>query len=77
MNSDKVTIVILLVVGIVALSNIMMFAMVRGMRGMNFKWLSHSRETLSQPFQKEDDSLDELRRVVGGLSDPEQGEEEK
>jgi hypothetical protein len=77
MNSDKVTIVILLVVGIVALSNLMMFAMVRGMRGMNFKWLSRSRDTLNQPFQKEDDSLDELRRAVGGLSDPEQGEEEK
>jgi hypothetical protein len=77
MNSDKVAIVILLVVGIVVLSNIMMFAMVRGMRGMNFKWLSRSRETLSQPFQKEDDSLDELRRAVGGLSDPTQGEEGK
>lgn len=77
MNSDRVAIVILLVVGIVVLSNIMMFAMVRGMRGMNFKWLSRSRDTLSQPFQKEDDSLGELRRAVGGLSDPAQGEKEK
>ena len=67
MNSDNVWIVILLVIGIVGLSNLAMFAMVRGSRGMNFDWFKNMRGSINQPFKKEDDSLDELRQRVGEL----------
>ena len=67
MNSDNVWIVILLVIGIVGLSNLAMFAMVRGSRGMNFDWFKNMRGSINQPFKTEDDSLDELRKKVGEL----------
>ena len=69
MNTDNVGIVILLVIGIVVLSNLVMFAMVRGSRGMKFDWFKNMRGSINQPFKAEDDSLDELRRRVGELSE--------
>ena len=75
MNTDNVGIVILLVIGIVLLSNLAMFAMVRGSRGMNFNWFKNMRGSLNQPFKTEDDALDELHQKVGELS--RQGKEEK
>lgn len=71
MNTDNVGIVILLVLGIVLLSNLAMFAMVRSSRGMNFDWFKNMRSSVSQPFKREDDSLDELRQRVGELSERE------
>ena len=68
MNTDSVGIVILLVIGIVLLSNLAMFAMVRGSRGMKFDWFKNIRGSIDQPFKSEDDSLDELRKRVGELS---------
>ena len=67
MNTDNVYIVVLLVIGIVVLSNLAMFAMVRGSRGMKFDWFKDMRGSINQPFKKEDDSLDELRQRVGAL----------
>ena len=67
MNSDKVLIVVLLVIGIVVFTNLAMFAMVRGSRGMNFDWFKNMRGSINQPFKSEDDSLDELRQKVGEL----------
>ena len=67
MNTDNVTIVVLLVIGIVVLSNLAMFAMVRGSRGMNFDWFKNMRGSMNRPFKTEDDSLDELRQRVEGL----------
>jgi len=67
MNTDNVWIVVLLVLGIVGLSNLAMFAMVRGSRGMNFDWFKNMRGSINQPFKTEDDSLGELRKKVGEL----------
>jgi hypothetical protein len=67
MNTDKVYLVILLVIGIVVLSNLAMFAMVRGSRSMD--WFKNIRGSMDQPFKAEDDSLDELRQRVGELSE--------
>ena len=67
MNTDNVTIVVWLVIGIVVLSNLAMFAMVRGSRGMNFDWFKNMRGSMNRPFKTEDDSLDELRQRVEGL----------
>ncbi len=69
MNTDKVYIVILLIIGIVALSNLAMFAMVRGWRGANFDWFKNMGGSINQPFKAEDDKLDELRQRVGKLSE--------
>ena len=67
MNKDNVYIVVLLVIGIVVLSNLAMFAMVRSLRGTNFNWFKDVRGSLDQPFKKDADSLDELRQRVGAL----------
>lgn len=67
MNSDKVILVVLLVIGIVVLSNLAMFVMVRGSRGLNFDWFKNTRGSISQPFKSEDDALGELRQKVGDL----------
>jgi hypothetical protein len=71
MNTDNVYIVILLVLGIVVLSNLAMFAMVRGSRDINLDWFKNTGNTLSQPFKKTDDELDKLRQRVGELEDEE------
>lgn len=70
MNSDNILIVVGLVIGIVVLANLAMFAMVRGSRGMNIDWFKNMRGSFSQPFQKEDESLDELHRKVEELKHP-------
>ncbi len=69
MNTDNVTLVVLLVIGIVVLANLAMFAMVRGSRGMGFDWFKNMRGSLNQPFKTEDDALDELRKKVDELSE--------
>ena len=76
MNSDKVLLVVLLVIGIVVLSNLAMLVMVRGSRGLNFDWFKNMRGSVSQPFKSEDDSLDELRQKVGELQKSGEKDEE-
>jgi len=76
MNTDNVYIVVLLVLGIVVLSNLFMFALARGSRGMKFDWFKNTGDTLSQPFKKTDDELSELRQRVGKLSEQEEQENE-
>lgn len=71
MNTDNVYIVILLVIGIVVLSNLFMFALVRGSKSMKFDWFKNTGDTFSQPFKKSDDELDELRQRVGKFSEQE------
>ena len=75
MNTDNVVIVVLLVLGIVILSNLAMFALVRGSRGMNFDWFKNMRGSINQPFKAEDDSLNELRRKVGELKNSDKQEQ--
>lgn len=74
MHAENIGIVVLLVIGIVVLGNLAMFAMVRGSRGVNFDWFKNIRGSFSQPFQKEDDSWDELHKKVEELQDPEKKE---
>jgi hypothetical protein len=66
MNKENAYLVILLVVGIVVLSNLAMLAMVRGWREFPLDWFKRSG-SFSQPFKSEDSSLDELRQRVEGL----------
>lgn len=74
MNQDNVLIVILLVIGIVVLSNVVMFAAVRGSRGLHFDWLKNIRTSFRQPFKTGDDAMDELHQRVSGLKKPEKKE---
>lgn len=80
MNTDNVYLVLLLVLGIVVLSNLAMFAMVRGSKSMKFDWFK-TANNFSEPFKKADDSLSELRKKVGDLeeknTDPSDGTKEK
>ncbi len=66
MNKENVYLVILLVVGIVVLSNLAMFALVRGSRDLPFDWFRRG-DTFSQSFKGEDTSLSELRQRVEDL----------
>jgi len=74
MNTDNVFIVILLVLGIVILSNLAMFLMVRGMRGMKFDWLKNARG-FTQSLSAQDDSVLELRERIESLEKGEKEEE--
>ena len=74
MNTDNVTLVVLLVIGIVVLSNLAMFAMVRGSRGMNFDWLKNVRGTINQPFNAEENELGKLRQQVSALENDDSGD---
>ncbi|NOY98497.1 MAG: hypothetical protein GXP40_04715 [Chloroflexi bacterium] len=73
MNPDRVYLVIALVIAVVVLANAMMFAMVRGSRGAKMDWLHSTKDTLRQPFKHEDDALDELRKRVDELPEPQSG----
>ena len=64
--------VILLIIAIIVLSNLLMFAAVRGSKGMKIDWLNNTKDGLSQPFLKEGDQLNELRKRVGDLSQPDE-----
>lgn len=66
----NIYLVILLIVAIVLLSNLAMFSMVRGSRGMKVNWLNTTKEGISKPFQKEDDQLNDLRQRVEKLTRP-------
>lgn len=66
MNTDKVYIVVLLVLGIVLFSNLAMFAFVRGSKSVKFDWFKTSN-TFTQPFKMADEKLNELRKKVGEL----------
>ena len=64
MNPDRIYLVILLVLGIVLLSNLAMFAMVRGSRNLKSDWFKHVRSSFGRSFKSEDPSLEELHRRV-------------
>ena len=72
MNKDNVYLVILLVIGIVLLSNLAMFALVRGSKNIKFDWFKNSGNTFTQPFKKEGEELGELRKRVEGLENSEE-----
>ncbi len=66
----NIYLVVLLILAIVIFANLAMFAAVRGSRGIKFDWLNTTKDGFSQPFKKEDDQLNELRKRVDDLSKP-------
>jgi len=73
MNTENVYLVILLVLGIVVLSNLAMFAFVRGSREIHLDWFKNGNN-FNEPFKNEDASLSELRQRVDKFSN-ENGED--
>jgi hypothetical protein len=72
MADTNVLLVVLLIIGIIVLANGMMFLAVRGFaRGdkTTHKFFDSARNTLSQPFQKQNKELDELRKRVEELEE--------
>ncbi len=72
MNEGNAIIVVLIVIGIIVIVNGMAFLAVRGFaRGdkTTQKFFNSARDTLGQPFQKEDKSLEELRKRVEELEE--------
>lgn len=70
MANENILTVVLLVIGIIVVVNGMLFLSIRGlMRGNKTtrKFFDSARDTFSQPFQKEDKSLEELRKRVEDL----------
>lgn len=71
MNEDNILIVVLIVIGIIVLANGMMFLAARGFaRGgkTTRNFFDSVQDTLKKPFQKEDQSLEELRKRVEDLT---------
>ncbi len=64
----NIYLVILLIIAIIVFSNLLMFAAVRGSKGMKMDWLNNTKDDLSGSFIKEDDQLNELRQRVEDLS---------
>ena len=68
----NIYLIILLIIAIVFFSNLAMFGLVRGSRGMKFDWLNTTKDGMAKPFKKEDDQLNELRQQVEKLSEADQ-----
>jgi hypothetical protein len=69
MNTDNVLLVILLVLGIVLLSNLAMFFMVRRWRDIRFDWFKNIRTDVDRHFGDKNSPLGELRRRVEQLKE--------
>lgn len=72
----NIYLLILLILTIIIFSNLAMFGLVRGSRGMKFDWFNGTKNNLSQPFKKEDDQLGELRKNVEKLSQEDERSQE-
>lgn len=70
MNTENGLLIALLLIGIIVAANGMMFLAVRrSVRGdkTTRNFISGAQDALSQPFQKENQSLEELRKRVEEL----------
>ena len=61
-NPDNIYLVICILGAILIGSNLLMYAVVRGSRGMNFDWFKEFGKTARQPWSREDDGLKELSK---------------
>ena len=61
---------------VIILANLIAFLGLRGMRGTKINWLSITRDSIKQPFKKEDNRLSALHQRVEELSESESEEQE-
>ena len=76
-NPDNIYLVICILGAILVGSNLMMYAVVRGSRGMNFNWFKDFGKTARQPWSKEDEGLKELAKQADKLRSDQNGKEER
>ena len=74
-NPDNIYLVICILGVILIGSNLLMYAVVRGSRGMNFNWFKEFGRTARQPWSKEDDSLKELAEQADKIRSESQRDE--
>ena len=74
-NPDNIYLVICILGAILIGSNLLMYAVVRGSRGMNFDWFKEFGRTASQPWSKEDDGLKELSKQADKIRSEKKGDE--
>lgn len=75
MHTDKIWIVLLILVAVLVLSNLLMLAAARGMRGWGGNLFKNFGDA-SQPWKKEDEGLRELSQRVRDLKAKEKDEDE-
>ena len=61
-NPDNIYLVLCILGVILIGSNALMYAVVRGSRGMNLDWFRHFGKDARQPWAKEDEGLMELSK---------------
>ncbi len=61
-NPDNIYLVLCILAVILIGSNVLMYAVVRGSRGMNFDWFRHFGKNTRQPWAREDEGLKELAK---------------
>lgn len=74
-NPDNIYLVLCILGAILIGSNLLMYGIVRGSRGMNFDWFKEFGRTARQPWSKEDDGLTELARQADKLRSEKIGDE--
>jgi hypothetical protein len=75
MHPEKIWLVLLILILVLAGSNLLMFAIARGFRGFHIDPGKSVRD-LTKPWQKEDDSLAELSQRVKELKSNQEDKEE-
>jgi hypothetical protein len=76
-NPDNIYLVICLLGAILIGSNLVMYAIVRGSRGMNINWFKEFGRTARQPWSKEEQGLQELAREADKIRSSKQDETER
>jgi hypothetical protein len=66
MHTDRIWIVLLILAAILIGSNLLMFAMARGLRGTHIDFGKSFRD-FTQPWKKEDEGLAELNQRIKDL----------
>jgi hypothetical protein len=74
-NPDNIYLVLCILGAILIGSNLLMYGIVRGSRGMNFDWFKEFGKTARQPWSKEDDGLTELARQADKIRSEKIGDE--
>jgi hypothetical protein len=66
--NEKALIALLVLVGLILVTNFVLYGIVRGFtRGDHSRWIHALRESLSKPLEPKDKSMDELRKRLQEL----------
>jgi len=66
-HPERIYLVLCILGAILVGSNLVMYGIVRGSRGMNFDWFKDFGRNARQPWSKEDEGLKELAKQAGKI----------